>query len=376
MSAPVPETIAVLLSFSGAGGVERMVTRLIRGFVARGHPVDLLTVRAAGPHLEGLPTAVTHVPLGSGHSLLALPALIGYLRRRRPAALLAAKDRAGRVAVLARALSGVPTRLVLRLGTHLSTAMAGKSTLSRWLRYWPIRQLYPRVDQIVAVSQGVADDIARIARLPPERIRVIRNPVIIPELEALAAEPLGHPWFQPGELPVLLAAGRLQRQKDFPTLLRAFARVSKETPCRLVILGQGRGRKGLERLIDALGLRERVQLAGFQPNPYPFMAQARLLVLSSAWEGSPNVLTEAMALGTPVVATDCPSGPRELLADGRFGLLVPVGDVDALARAIQETLCHPLPGSRLRTAVSEYNLDTSTEGYLDALGVSPRAGRD
>lgn len=376
MSAPAPETLAVLLSFSGAGGVERMVTRLIRGFLAHGYPVDLVTVRTEGPHLGELPEGVRHVPLAGGHNLLALPALVGYLRRHRPVALLAAKDRAGRVAVLARALSGVPTRLVLRLGTHLSTALADKSALDRGLRYWPIRWIYPRVDQIVAVSQGVAQDIARTARVPPERIRVIPNPVIIPELEPLAAQPLGHPWFQPTEPPVILAAGRLQRQKDFPTLIRAFARVSLETPCRLVILGEGRGRAGLEGLIEALGLRGRVQLAGFQPNPYPFLARARLFVLSSAWEGSPNVLTEAMALGTPVVSTDCPSGPHELLAGGRFGPLVPVGDVEAMARAIHVTLRHPLDSSTLRAAVAEYNLDTSTEGYLNALGLSPRAGQD
>ncbi len=367
MSPPASPTIAVLLSFSGAGGVERMVTNLIRGFVALGHGVDLLLVRTEGPHLEGLPATVNRIPLGTNHSLLALPALMRYLRERRPVALLAAKERAGRVAVMARALSGVPTRLVLRLGTHLSAAMAERPALSRSLRYWPIRWLYPHLDQIVAVSRGVAEDTARIAGVPRERIRVIRNPVITPELETLAAQPLGHPWFQPGEPPVILAAGRLQRQKDFPTLLRAFARLVETLDARLLILGEGRGRAGLEGLIDTLDLRGRVELAGFQPNPYPFLARARLFALSSAWEGSPNVLTEALALGTPVVATDCPSGPREILEDGRFGPLVPVGDVAALARAMAETLRHPLPPATLRAAVAEYNVQTSAAAYLEAL---------
>ena len=373
---PPPETIAVFISFSGTGGVERMVTNLIRGFVAHGHPVDLVLVRAEGPHLESLPADVNVVPLGTRHTFLALPALAAYLRRRRPAALLAVKDRAGRVAVLARLLSGIPTRLVLRLGTHLSTAMEGKSALSQWLRYWPIRRLYPRVDQIVAVSEGVAQDTARIARLSRERIRVIRNPVVTPELARLAAEPLRHPWFQPGEPPVVLAAGRFQRQKDFPTLVQAFARVIRRQNCRLVILGEGRGRPGLESLIDERGLRDAVDLPGFQVNPFPFMARAGLFVLTSAWEGSPNVLAEAMALGTPVVSTDCPSGPRELLADGRFGPLVPVGDAETLADAMLQTLRHPLPAAALRVAVAEYNLDTSAERYLEALGLSAGPMRD
>lgn len=374
MGPPPTQTLAVLISFSGAGGVERMMSNLIRGFAEQGHPLDLLTLRADGPHLAGLPEAVTPIPLGSRHTLLALPALVRYLRRQRPVALLVAKDRAGRLAVLARALSGVPTRLVLRLGTHLSAAMAERSALSRSVRFWPIRRLYPYLDQIVAVSQGVAEDTARIARIPPERIRVIRNPVITPELQTLAAQPLTHPWLQPGAPPLILAAGRLQRQKDFPTLLRAFARLVETLEARLLILGEGRGRAALERLIQTLGLGGRVELAGFQPNPYAFMARARLFVLSSAWEGSPNVLTEAMALGTPVVATDCPSGPREILGEGRFGPLVPVGDSLALAGAMAQALRDPLPGPALRAAVAEYNLDTSAAAYLDALGL-PGPGR-
>jgi glycosyltransferase involved in cell wall biosynthesis len=368
--APDPSRIAVFVSFSGTGGVERMVASLMRGFVALGQRVDLILVRAEGPHLARVPPEANRVHLGTRHSLVALPALAGYLRRRRPAALLAAKDRAGRVAVMARALSGTDTRIVLRLGTNLSTAMAGRSPLERTLRYWPIRLLYPKLDRIVAVSQGVADDTARIARIPSGSITVIRNPVITPELLALAAQPCPHPWLQPGSPPVILGMGRLQRQKDFPTLIRAFALVRKGRPCRLVILGDGNARAGLAELIDGLGLAAEVDLAGFQTNPYPYLARAALFALSSAWEGSPNALTEAMALGTPVVSTDCPSGPRELLDAGRFGPLVTVGDAPALARAIAATLDHGLPAETLRAAVAEYSQETSARRYLAALGIA------
>ena len=368
MPSPTP-VIAVFISFSGQGGVERMVTSLTRGFVELGQTVDLVLVRAEGPHLERVPPQVNQVPLGARHGLLALPALAGYLRRHRPAALLAAKDRAGRIAVLARALAGTDTRIVLRLGTNLSTAMAGRSALERGLRYWPIRALYPRVDQIVAVSAGVADDTARIARIPRDGIRVIRNPVVTPELLAEAALPCPHPWFSPALPPVILGVGRLQRQKDFPTLIRAFNLVRQGRPCRLVILGEGTARAELTALIRQLGLTAEVDLVGFQSNPYPFIARASLFALSSAWEGSPNALTEAMALGTPVVSTDCPSGPRELLDGGRFGPLVPVGDHQALAAAMSTTLDRPQAAETLRSSVAEYRQETSARAYLEALGV-------
>jgi len=365
--------IAVFVSFSGTGGVERMVTSLVRGFVDLGQAVDLVLVKAEGPHLARLPPEVEPVRLGTGHTFLALPALARYLRRRRPAALLAAKDRAGRIAVLARRLARTDTRILIRLGTNLSTAMAGRPAYEHWLRYWPIRWLYPQADRLVAVSEGVARDTAEIARVPRQRIWVIRNPVITPELAGLAAEPCGHPWLATGEPPVVLGAGRFQRQKDFPTLIRAFARVRAARPCRLILLGEGKGRHELETLIAELGLTGQVDLPGFRTNPFPFLARASLFVLSSAWEGSPNVLTEALALGTPVVSTDCPSGPRELLDGGRFGPLVPIGDVAALARAMTETLDRHPPPETLKSAVAEYNQAASARRYLQAMGVAPRA---
>jgi glycosyltransferase involved in cell wall biosynthesis len=361
--------IAVFVSFSGSGGVERMIVNLICGFVDLGQKVDLLLVRAEGPHLDRLPQEVNLVNLGAAHTFLTLPGLARYLRRRRPAALLAAKDRAGRTAVLSRRLARTDTPIVLRLGTNVSSAMADRSPLSRWLRFGPIRRLYPQVNRIVAVSAGVAEDTARIARIPRERIRVIHNPVITPELPKLAAEPCRHPWLQPGQPPVIVGAGRLQRQKDFPTLIRAFALVGKERPCRLIILGEGGDLGKLQALIAELGLTGEVDLPGFQTNPYPYLGRADLFVLSSLWEGSPNVLTEAMALGTPVVATDCPSGPRELLDGGRYGALIPVGDAPALAAGISATLHHQLSPDVLKSAVAEYDQARSAERYLQALGV-------
>jgi len=365
-----PSPIAVFASFSGAGGVERMLVNLMRGFVDLGLAVDLLLADAESPHLERLPSTVRRINMGSRHTLGATLGLARYLLRERPKVLLAAKDRAGRAAVIARRMAGTDTRIVMRLGTNLSAAMADRSTLDRWLRYLPIRQLYPGIDQIVAVSNGVAEDTALIAGYPRERISVIRNPVVTPELIQDATLPCPHPWLdndRDRRIPVIVGAGRLQRQKDFPTLIQAFATLRRTRPCRLVIIGEGRAKAALQQQIARLGIRDDVALPGFQDNPYPFLGNADLFALSSAWEGSPNVLTEAMALGTPVVATDCPSGPREILDNGRFGPLVPVGDAAALSNAMLQTLDRPQPRQTLIDAMHEYTQLISASRYLELL---------
>ncbi|WP_019624876.1 glycosyltransferase [Thioalkalivibrio thiocyanoxidans] len=366
--------LAVLVSYTGDGGVEKMMNHLLRGFVDAGIQVDLLLLKARGGHLEQIPEAVNVIRLDARTSLLALPAVIGYLRRQRPAALLAAKDRAGRVALRARRLARVPTRVVLRMGMHLSGSLAGKTSLQRLLRYLPVRRLYPQADAIVAVAGPVAEDLARIGSIPPERFRVIPNPVISPELPERAGQVADHPWLDPAALeatPVVLAVGRLKPQKDFATLLRAFARLHAQRTCRLIILGEGPERARLQHLARELDIADHVDLAGFRANPYPFMRTASLLVLSSRFEGSPNVLVEAMALGTPVVATDCPSGPRDILDGGRCGPLVPVGDAAALADGMARGLDAPTEPTQLQQAVADYTVEKSARAYLDALGLVP-----
>ena len=360
--------IAIFISFSGQGGVERMVTQLAGGLLARGYAVDMVAAKMDEEQAVRLPDGVRLIQLGAAHTWTSLPGLVRYLRRERPDALLAAKDRAIRVAVLARLLTGYPRHLAGRLGTTVSAALEGGSPLKRRIWYGGMRLFFRGADRLVAVSEGVAEDVRRITGLGDDRVVVVRNPVITPELAPRAAESPSHPWFTE-PTPIILGAGRLTRQKDFPTLLRAFATVRRGRPCRLVLLGEGRGRASLEALARELGIAEDVDLPGFQPNPYPFIAGAALFVLSSRWEGSPNVLTEALALGTPVVATDCPSGPREILQGGRYGPLVSMGDDAALAAAIKRTLDAPLPAAKLKEAVSEYTLEASTEGYLRALGL-------
>lgn len=364
--------LAILVSFSGDGGVERMMVNLLQGMAARGIAIDLLLIKAHGSRLAQLPPDIRVIRLGSTHTFANLPALIRYLRDARPAALLAAKHRALLVALWARRLSGVPVRVVGRLGTTVSVALKRKGRLRHAVWSWSMRRFYPWADALVAVSQGVADDVRAMGgTAAAARLTVIRNPVVTPELEALAREAPPHPWLVDTDgPPVIIGMGRFTEQKDFATLIRAFARLRASLDCRLILLGRGRLQTDYQALAAQLGVAADIAFPGFADNPYSYLARARLFVLSSAWEGSPNALTEALALGVPVVSTDCPSGPRELLAEGRYGALVPVGDDAALARAMAATLHAPLPAAELRRAVAVYTVEASVRAYLKALGLT------
>lgn len=367
----VPD-VALLLSYSGDGGVERMMNHLIGGLVAAGCRVDVLVLKASGGHFAGMPDGARVLRLDSSHASAAVGALADYLRRVRPPVLLAAKDRAGRAAVRARVRAQSATRIFIRLGNTLSESLAGRGWLHRTLRVATVRRYWPRADGLIAVSDGVADDVIELARVPSDRVHVAPNPVITPALFERARELPSHAWPDAAGDPVILGVGRLERQKDFPTLLRAFARLRERCPARLVILGEGDDRAALQRLAGELGVADFTSLPGFVDNPHAAMARADLFVLSSAWEGSPNALTEALALGTPVVATDCRSGPREVLDSGRIAPLVPVGDAAALAAAMARILQAPPDADVLRAAVARYERDASTRAYMDILGVVPQ----
>ena len=347
-----------------------MILNLQQGFSAYDIQVDVLAiVRESWRTPEVSWPNVRVMDLGVRHTSLVIPAVAAYLRRERPDAILAVRDRAIRAALLARRLSGVRVKLVGNLHTNLSAALEKKPPLLRWLRCQPMRWIYPGVDRIIAVSEGVAQDILKITGLPKERVVAIPNPVIGADLFAKSRQPAEHPWFADGGPPVILGSGRLTEQKDFSTLIRAFASVRAQRECRLVILGEGGLRAQLEALVAELKLGTSVSVPGFIANPYPCMAKSALFVLSSIWEGSPTVLTEALALGVPVVATDCPSGPRETLAGGRYGRLVPMGDQQHLAEAMLETLRHPPDPAVLRGAVEAFTIERSARGYLDSLGL-------
>jgi glycosyltransferase involved in cell wall biosynthesis len=233
--------------------------------------------------------------------------------------------------------------------------------------YRAVPLAYRGADTVVAVSGGVAQDLSRFGRLPGGKIRVIHNPVFDPAISALAQEAPTHPWFEPKGPPIVLAAGRLHRQKGFDVLLEAFAIARSEVDCRLVILGEGPERAALLARAERLGLSYDIDLPGFCANPFALMSRAGAFVLSSRWEGFPNALVEAMACGAPVIATDCPSGPHEILKGGEIGSLVPVDDARALGHALLFTLLSQPDTSQTRARAHSFSVTAAADQYLEAL---------
>ncbi len=358
MSGASPGPIAFFLPSVRGGGAQRVIVNLMEGITERGLPVDLVLSAAEGPYLDQLPSGARVVDLRAGRLVWSIAPLIRYLRRERPRALVSSMSHANLIALWAARLAGVSTPVMVTVHNTMS-----ETSMAKGLGPWLLRTFYPWARWVVAVSRGAADDLARTSGFRRERVEVVYNPVITPAVVAKAAQAPDHPWFGPGQPPVVLGVGRLTRQKDFPTLIGAFAAVRAHRPARLIILGEGEDRAVLEALIAELGLRGDVALPGFQDNAMAYMAGSALFVLSSAWEGLPTVLIEAMAAGARVVSTDCPSGPREILQEGRLGPLVPVGDVPALSKAMLDELDRA-PGGVPADALTPFTRDAAVDHYL------------
>ena len=362
--------IAFFIGSFGGGGIERVTAHLAHGLVKSGIKIDLVLNRSESPHLWRMPSETRIFDLKQPRLSLSLPGLVQYLRRERPSALLAADHYLNELALLAGHIAGVPTRIVVAEHNQLSKTAQNGSQMKARLAPLFARFLYPWADGIIAVSDGVAKDLASTASLPLNSIHTIYNPVITPELFISAKDPVEHPWFNSPEIPVILGVGKLEAQKDFPNLIQAFARVRQTRQARLVILGWGSDRPQLEALIQELGLQDDVDLPGYVQNPYAYMARSTVFALSSAWEGLPTVLIEAMALGIPVVSTDCESGPSEILAQGQYGYLTPVGNSEALADAI----LHVLSGNAKVVDpvwLEQFGLESATHKYMQVLGIQP-----
>jgi glycosyltransferase involved in cell wall biosynthesis len=365
----MPKTsVALFVPSFDKGGVERMLTQLARGLAGLGHKVDIVVRQRERRYLDALPATVRVVELELIDSD-PLAAAVRYLQAARPTVLVSSKDGNNALAVAARLRAGVPTKVFLRAAIAESARVADQFLLTRWRSYRAMRRVYRQADGVIAVSRDLAEDVASITGIPAQTIHVAHNPVVTPEMFDLAKAPLRHAWFEPSAPPVILGVGRLSRVKNFALLIRAYARVRRELNCRLMILGEGRERGGLERLAKNLGVAEDVELPGFVENPFAYLGRARLFASASLAEGSPNALTEALALGIPVVSSDCRSGPREILQGGRYGTLVPVGDEVALAAAMLDALRQPHDPEFLKQAALPYTLEGSAREYAAILGL-------
>ena len=367
--------IAFFLATSGHSGVDRLMRNLIPAVARRGYAVDQLKVRGHGPDLGDAP-GVRVVDLGSAHVWSSLPALTRYLRRERPRVMLSDKDKVNRCGVVARALAGATdrTRLVLRSGTTISVDLAHRGPVDRWIQRNSMRWLYRQAHAVVVPSDAAARDLVTYAGLPAPLVRTVPSPVLPATLLGQRPAPPDHPWYAPGAPPVILGVGELSPRKDFATLVRAFAALRAQgRDCQLVILGRGGQHDALQALAAQLGVAGHVALPGFSSEVFAHMTHAAAFALCSRWEGMPVVLIEALGCGTPVVATDCPGGSRELLQDGAIGALVPIGDVDALAAALSHVLAQPKDVEHNRTAARPYEIEHATSAYLAAMGLPPHA---
>lgn len=360
-----PPHLAIFLQDLNGGGAERMMLNLAHEWVDAGDRVDIVLVKTTGDYMHLIPPGARLVDLGEERTLSAIPRLRRYLKTEKPDALLSGLVHVNVAALLAGAVARTGTRIVI---SERNTPSRDRATPGFAMKagYLLAPLLYPRADGITAVSAGVADDMQQALGVPRGRVEVINNPVVHGRIAAQAAEPFEHRWIG-GPEPVIVAAGRLEPQKNYPNLLRAFALLRQSHPSKLLILGKGGERDALVALAGELGVAEHVDFFGFCANPYAVMTRADVFVLSSDWEGSPNVLVEAMFCGAPVVATDCPSGPRETLDGGRFGPLVPMNDAPALAAALASTLDAPTPAEILKARAMEWSAQASAAAYRRVL---------
>lgn len=360
--------IAIFLMDLGGGGAERVMINLGQGFAENNLKVDLVLVKAEGPYLSQLDQRINIITLNKSRLISSLPSLVNYLKQKQPKVLLSALEDTNFVALIARKWAGVSTRVAVTVHNHLSRESKNATQLKRRLTPKLVPLFYPMADYVIGVSKGVADNLIELG-VSPDKTHFIYNPIVSSELFKKLQEPVDHPALMPGQPPVILGVGRLTKQKDFSTLIQAFAQVRQQREARLMILGEGSEKAELERLIQQLGLTGDVLFPGFVPNPYAYMARSAMLVLSSAWEGFGNVLVEAMAAGTSVVSTNCESGPAEILADGKYGPLVPVGDAEAMAQAIQTILDHPVDSQILKQRANLFSIEQAIKNYQNLLQI-------
>jgi glycosyltransferase involved in cell wall biosynthesis len=370
-----PLRLTIFLADLGGGGAERMMVTIANGLAARGAVVQMLLARAVGPYLSEVTDDVEVIDLATKGVTGAIPGLVAHLRNTRPDVLLTTLSHTSAAALAARALAGTGTPVIVReANTPTASSRSWSSPKDRLARL-VIHKAYRQADGVIAVSDGVASALREVVGVEERKIATLYNPVVSPELEALAAQDPDHPWFAAGGPPVVLGVGSLSKRKDFHTLIRAFDLVARQTPARLVILGEGPQRGSLEELITSLDLTDRVDMPGFKQNPFSFMARANVYVLSSHLEGLPGSLVQALACGCPSVATDCPSGPFEILQGGAIGPLVDIGDHEAMAAAVMSQLQDPPPTEKLVGAVVKYHADTvlaSMYTYLATISSAQR----
>jgi len=368
-----PLHIAIVLPNLYDSGAKKVMVSLAKGLAVRGIAVDLVVSYVEDAFRPDFPPRLRLIGLGTpkqGYRLRSFAPLVGYFREHKPQVVLPVFDFAEPLVMWASALArndkvfGPPFLVTLHNSlSFLDDLSLPKRFIVRSLFSYMLR----KAQAVVAVSRGIATEWSASFGMPQESLRVIYNPLAINEIREQAQGAVAHPWFQAGQPPVVMGVGRLSPQKDFPTLLKAFALLRETREVRLVILGEGEQLRELENLAASLDVAASVDLPGFVGNPYAYMARAAVVALSSRFEGLPTVLLEALALGKPVVSTDCPAGPREILENGKYGPLVRVGDPEALAAALASVLEDPPDAAAFRNRAGEFSLEKAVDQYLHVI---------
>lgn len=349
------------------GGAERVISILSSHFAENGYKVDLVLANAVGPYLANIPDLVKVIDLKCEKVLWSLPKLVKYLRIHQPDIMFTSQMHSSTIGLWAVKLAGVKTRVFIRQPTMLMPFHDNKSWASK-IRQRVFLTTANLADKVIVTSDAMAKEFLSLSKVLKSNVEIVYNPVPIKEIENKSLKRIEHSWFKKGEPPVILAAGRLAAVKDFQTLIKAFAIVKKATPAHLIILGEGTLRNELEHLIEMLNISEFVQMPGFVENPYQYMKNADVFVLSSLWEGFPNGMIEAMACGVAIVATDCDGGTSEILEYGKWGKLVPIKSEVRMAKAILETLAADnLPNVLER--VDSFSIESIREKYINIFGV-------
>jgi glycosyltransferase involved in cell wall biosynthesis len=378
-------SVSLVLPDLSGGGAERVMLQVAGGLARDGREVRLVLGKARGPLARQLPAGVVVDELGRAHVREMVPGLVRHLRAHRPSCLVSTLDHTNVTALVARGLARTRTPVVVRVANTMTEVARQPGQRRDRATVQVARRVYPWADALVAPSAGVAADVVELVRprcLP--HLHVIPNPVIGPDLTTRAQSPSGHPWLDgDGGPPVVLAVGSLTAKKNHGLVVRAVARVRRHRPVRLVVLGGGPERGALLAEATRLGLAPGtdVDLPGWVDDPFPHLARCAVFVLGSDREGLPGALIQAVACGARVVATDCRSGPREVLDEGRVGRLVPVGDVDAMAAALTAALDEhdrAVPHAGGPDAVARYTEAASVAAYgrlVDDLDRANRGGR-
>jgi glycosyltransferase involved in cell wall biosynthesis len=331
-----PKSVALFLPSLQGGGAERFMVDLSNGLSEQGYKVSLVVGNLRGQYFSEINEKVEIVDLKSIRTLYCVPGLIRFLRRCKPDTLISTIYHANMVAILSALLSFTKTKIIVRdSNMHKTLKEASSSFFSYKLTFLVMRFLYNQSDAIVAVSQAMKDELRELMPEVESKLHLIHNFIDIDQINILSEEPVDHPWLQEDfDIPIMLSAGRLSNQKNWPVLLRAFADVVAKRDLRLIILGEGEKRNEIENLIEELGIQDKISMPGFKQNPFSWMAKAEIFALSSDAEGFPNVLVQALNCGCKVISSDCGSGPREILEQGKWGRLFKVGDVEDLSNKI------------------------------------------